>query len=50
VANSVVEASWLCQLLQELHNPLVRATVVYCGNVSAVNLSTNLVQHNTGSM
>jgi hypothetical protein len=29
----------------ELHNSLSRATLVYCGNVSAVYLSTNLVSH-----
>jgi hypothetical protein len=43
VANGVAEASWLRQLLQELHSPLQRATLVYCDNVSAVYLSTNLV-------
>jgi hypothetical protein len=45
VANDVVEASWIGQLLHELHNPLQRATLVYCDNVSAVYLSTNPVQH-----
>jgi hypothetical protein len=45
VANGVVEASWLRQLLHELHSPLQRATLVYYDNVSAVHLSTNLVQH-----
>jgi hypothetical protein len=45
VANGVAEASWLRQLLHELHNPLQRATLVYCDNVSAVYLSTNPVQH-----
>jgi hypothetical protein len=45
VANGVVEAAWLCQLLAELHSPLSRSTLVYCDNVSAVYLSTNSVQH-----
>jgi hypothetical protein len=45
VANSVAEALWLRQLLHELHSPLQRASLVYCDNVSAVYLSTNLVQH-----
>jgi hypothetical protein len=45
VANGITEASWLRQLLQELHQPLQRATLVYCDNVSAVCLSTNPVQH-----
>jgi hypothetical protein len=45
VANGVAEAAWLRQLLAELHRPLARSTLVYCDNVSAVYLSTNLVQH-----
>ncbi|XP_066392551.1 uncharacterized mitochondrial protein AtMg00810-like [Miscanthus floridulus] len=45
VANGVVEACWLCQLLIELCCPLRRAIVVYCDNVIVVYLSTNLVQH-----
>jgi hypothetical protein len=45
VANDVAEASWMHQLLHELHSPLQRATLVYCDNVSAVYLSTNPVQH-----
>jgi hypothetical protein len=45
VANDMAEASWLRQLLHELHNALQRARLVYCDNVSAVYLSTNPVQH-----
>jgi hypothetical protein len=45
VANGLVEACWLRQLLVELHSPLSRATLVYCDNVSVVYLSTNHVQH-----
>ena len=45
MANDVVEASWLRQLLQELHTPLERSTLIYCDNVSAIYFSTNLVQH-----
>ncbi|GJV67100.1 ribonuclease H-like domain-containing protein [Tanacetum coccineum] len=46
VANVVAaETAWLCNLLRELHAPLFTATLVYCDNVSAVYLSTNLVQH-----
>jgi hypothetical protein len=45
VTNDVAEASWLHQLLQELHNPLQHVTLVYCDNVSVVYLSTNPVQH-----
>jgi hypothetical protein len=45
MAKGVVEATWLRQLLAELHSPLSRSTLVYCHNVSAVYLSTNPVQH-----
>jgi hypothetical protein len=41
VANGVAEASWLRQLLAELHSPLAKSTLIYCDNVSAVYLSTN---------
>jgi hypothetical protein len=36
---------WLRQLLVELHNPLLRVTLVYCNNVSVVYLSNNLIQY-----
>jgi hypothetical protein len=45
VAHAVAECCWLRQLLQELHIPIARATVVYCDNVSAVYMTTNLVHH-----
>jgi hypothetical protein len=45
VANGVVEACWLRQLLQELHAPLTKSTLVYCDNVNVVYLSTNSIQH-----
>jgi hypothetical protein len=45
VANGVAQAAWLRQLLAELQCPLSRSTLAYCDNVSAVYLSTNLVQH-----
>jgi len=45
VANGMAKASWLQQLLAELHSPLSRSTLIYCDNVSAVYLSTNPVQH-----
>nr|GEY58303.1 ribonuclease H-like domain-containing protein [Tanacetum cinerariifolium] len=45
VANAVVKTSWLRNLLRELHTPLASATLVYCDNVSAVYLSSNLIQH-----
>ncbi|GJT80479.1 ribonuclease H-like domain-containing protein [Tanacetum coccineum] len=44
-ANAVVETSWLHNILRELHSPLHSATIVYCDNVSAMYLSSNLVQH-----
>ncbi|CAO2168688.1 unnamed protein product [Urochloa humidicola] len=45
VANAVVEATWLRQLLLELHTPLCRATLIYCDNISVVDMSSNPVQH-----
>jgi hypothetical protein len=45
VANGVAKTCWLRQLLVELYNPLSRATLIYCNNISAIYLSTNLVQH-----
>ena len=36
---------WLRQLLQELHLPLKKATVVFCDNVSAVYMTANPVHH-----
>jgi hypothetical protein len=45
VANGVVEATWLRQLLLELQAPPSRCTLVYCDNISVVYLSNNPVQH-----
>jgi hypothetical protein len=45
VANAVAEATWLRQLLTELHTPLHKTTLVYCDNVSAIYMSKNPVQH-----
>jgi hypothetical protein len=45
VVNGTTEACWLRQLLQELHVPLTKSTLVYCDNVSTVYLSTNPIQH-----
>jgi hypothetical protein len=45
VANYIAKASWLRKLLQELHSPLRRSTLVYCDNISVVYLSTNPIQH-----
>jgi len=49
IANAVAKASWLRQLLQELHPPppLRRATLVYCDNISVVYMSSNLVHQRT---
>jgi len=45
VANGVAEATWLRQLLLELHAAPQRASLVYCDNISAVYMSSNPVQH-----
>jgi hypothetical protein len=45
VTNATAECCWLCQLLRELHVVIDKATVMYCGNISAVYLSQNPVHH-----
>jgi len=45
VANGVAEATWLRQLLLELHVPSRRASLVYCANINVVYMSSNPVQH-----
>jgi hypothetical protein len=45
VANGVAEATWLRQLLLELHALLRRATLLYCDNISAVYMTSNPIQH-----
>nr|GEY90438.1 ribonuclease H-like domain-containing protein [Tanacetum cinerariifolium] len=45
VANAVAETCRIRNLLRDLHTPLSYATIVYYDNVSAVYLSSNLVQH-----
>jgi hypothetical protein len=45
VANVAAECCWLRHLLDELHVPIGKATIVYCDNVSAVYLSENSVHH-----
>jgi hypothetical protein len=45
VAHVVAECCWLRQLLQELHVPLSKATLVFCDNVSAVYMAANPVHH-----
>jgi hypothetical protein len=45
VAHAVAECCWLHQLLQELHVPPSKATLVFCGNVSAVYMTANPVHH-----
>lgn len=45
VANAVAAATWLRQLLSELHTPLRKATMVYCDSTSAIYMSLNPVQH-----
>jgi len=45
VANAAAECIWLRQLLSELHYPILKATVAFCDNVSAVYMSANPVHH-----
>jgi hypothetical protein len=43
IAHAVAECCWLRQLLQELHVPLLKATLVFCD--SAVYMTANPVHH-----
>lgn len=45
VANVVAECQWIRQLLAELDLQTPKPTVVYCDNVSACFMSSNLVHH-----
>jgi len=45
VANVVSESCWLRNMLLELHCPIQKATLVYCGNVNAIYLVGNPIQH-----
>jgi hypothetical protein len=45
VANGMTEVWCLRQLLQEFHALLMKSTLIYCDNVSAIYLSTNPIQH-----
>lgn len=45
VENAVAEATWLRQLLFELHTPLCKTTLVYGDNICTVYMSLNPVQH-----
>ncbi|GKV19636.1 hypothetical protein SLEP1_g29867 [Rubroshorea leprosula] len=45
IANVVAEATWVRQLLHELYFPVSFPTILYCDNISALYMSTNLVQH-----
>jgi hypothetical protein len=45
VANGMAESCWLWQLLQELHAPLMKSTLLYCDNINVVYLSTKPIQH-----
>jgi hypothetical protein len=45
VANAVAECSWLRNLLGELCCKIVKATLVFCDNVSTVYMAKNPVHH-----
>lgn len=45
VANTVAETCWIRNLLLQLRQPISRATLIFCYNISSVYLSANPVKH-----
>lgn len=45
MSNIVSESWWIWNLLLELHFPVTKAILVYCDNISSMNLYDNPVQH-----
>jgi hypothetical protein len=45
MTNGVAEACWLRQVLQELHTPLMKSTLIYYDNINDIYLFTNPIQH-----
>ena len=45
VANTVAETCWIRNLLLKLHQPVTRATLMFCDNISSIYLSSNPVKH-----
>ena len=45
VDNAVSKTCWIRNLLLELHCPITTTTLIYCDNVSAAYLASNLVHH-----
>jgi hypothetical protein len=45
VVDTAAEISWVCSLLSELHFPVSHTLVIYCDNIGATQLSSNLVFH-----
>ena len=45
VANTVAETCWIRNLLLQLRQPISRATLIFCDNISSVYLSANPVKH-----
>lgn len=45
VANTVAETCWIRNLLLELRQPISKATLIFCDNISLVYLSSNPVKH-----
>lgn len=41
----MIDTYWIRNLLRELYQHPLHATIVYCDNMNAVYLSSNLVQH-----
>ena len=43
--NAVADCCWICQLLDELQCAISKVSIMFCDNVSAIYMSSNLVHH-----
>ncbi|XP_070667880.1 uncharacterized mitochondrial protein AtMg00810-like [Malus domestica] len=45
LANTAVEITWVCKILQDISFPLLQTPVIYCDNQSSIALAKNSVFH-----
>lgn len=45
LASKIAEVVWMCKLLKDLHICLPKKPILYCDNISALTLASNLIYH-----